>query len=805
MAHNDRGPSAWHNAGPPEALSPVHGDGACTPDANQSPHPSPLEIARSYIARGWNPVLVLFREKGPTDRGWQKRTITLDNVHRYFNTSPQNIGVQLGPKSGGLTDVDLDCKEAISLAPYFLPPTPAVFGRASKPRAHHLYTVDGAPDKAAIKYTDAEGKCIVELRIGGGEKGAQTVFPGSIHQGGEAIEWSENGEPAGSTFAALDAAVQKVAAGALFMRAWPAVGSRHDGALALGGFLARSNWSVDAIRDFVETVATEAGDDEVEDRCRAATDSASAFARGDKAYGLPKLKEIFGDKTGDKVAELFNYTDERPTEAATPVDLWAHFDPPELPTGLLPELIEKFARVQGEMTGADPAGFAMAALTTCAAAIPDFIVITPKKHDEAWDESPRLWTMLIGDPSTRKSVIIRIAARPVNAIDKMMAQQYEHERQEYEAISAEDRRTRERPKKRRIRIEDTTIEAAQEVMKDSPDGVISIQDEMGGWLGGMDRYTGNRGGLKERAFWLQAWYGGSYAYDRVGRGSAVIPNLSACLLGGIQPEPLRALAAAAVDDGLLQRCCPLVLRRATVDRDEPTDPVTSKYNDLILSLRETRPPRPDNSFVAFGSTATTLRFDDEAQGVRNELERKHERITTLEAVSKKLAAHVQKYGSIFARLCVVFHCVEHAGRDLPAVVTADTARRVAKFLHEFLLPHAVAFYAGVLGLSDDHERLSAVAGYILAHGLKRITNRDVQRGDRSMRGLTRRDTDRVFEQLDALGWISRDTSRPQGWRPSDPPRWVVNPEVHRLFQERAQVETSRRLSAREAIAEVLRS
>ena len=74
-----------------------------------------------------------------------------------------------------------------------------------------------------------------------------------------------------------------------------------------------------------------------------------------------------------------------------------------------------------------------------------------------------------------------------------------------------------------------------------------------------------------------------------------------------------------------------------------------------------------------------------------------------------------------------------------------------------------------------------------------------------MRGLTRRDTDRVFEQLDALGWISRDPGRPQGWRPSDPPRWVVNPEVHRLFQERAQVEASRRLSAREAIAEVLRS
>jgi hypothetical protein len=121
---------------------------------------------------------------------------------------------------------------------------------------------------------------------------------------------------------------------------------------------------------------------------------------------------------------------------------------------------------------------------------------------------------------------------------------------------------------------------------------------------------------------------------------------------------------------------------------------------------------------------------------------------------------------------------------------------VAKFLHDFLLPHAVAFYAGVLGLSDDHDRLAAVAGYILAHKLDKITNRDIQRGDRTMRGLTKRDTERVFEQLDALGWISRIESKRLG----SAPQWVVNPEVHRLFQERAKKEAARRSSIRAVIA-----
>ncbi len=77
-----------------------------------------------------------------------------------------------------------------------------------------------------------------------------------------------------------------------------------------------------------------------------------------------------------------------------------------------------------------------------------------------------------------------------------------------------------------------------------------------------------------------------------------------------------------------------------------------------------------------------------------------------------------------------------------------------RFLHGFLLPHATAFYAGVLGLADDHDRLSAVAGYILTHKLDEITNRDVQRGDRTMRRLTKRDTDLVFQQLEAFGWLT---------------------------------------------------
>jgi hypothetical protein len=52
--------------------------------------------------------------------------------------------------------------------------------------------------------------------------------------------------------------------------------------------------------------------------------------------------------------------------------------------------------------------------------------------------------------------------------------------------------------------------------------------------------------------------------------------------------------------------------------------------------------------------------------------------------------------------------------------------------------HAFAFYASALGFADNHDRLTAVAGYILAHKLEKVSSRDVARGAEKWR-LTRED------------------------------------------------------------------
>ena len=473
-----------------------------------------------------------------------------------------------------------------------------------------------------------------------------------------------------------------------------------------------------------------------------------------------------------------------------PVDLWSKFTPPELPEDVLPSLIEDFAILTGRQMGADPAGLAMAALCVCAATTSDEVKLKVKQHGD-WYESPRLWVAVVGSPSTKKTPILSAASAPLAEIDRGMHATWTAKLTRFNATPPEDRKGKKPPLQNRLRIEDTTVEAAQQVLEGSINGIMVLQDELSGFFAAMNRYNG--GG--DQAFWLRSFNGGEYAYNRVGRGAGLIPNLSVSLLGGIQPEPMRKVAADAQDDGLLQRIIPIVLKPATLGQDLPMPPVGLKYRDLIFRLHRLTPPGWANN--------KALEFDEGAQRIRRQREARHLQLQSAETVSRKMASHFGKYDGLFARLCLTFHCIDHCSQEctekLGAVISEAIAQRVANFMEGFLIPHAVAFYGGVLGLSDDHERLCVLANFILAHKLDKVTNRDVQRGDRAMRGLAEKDIRPLFEQLEALGWLGRAPNL----RPSLPPIWVVNPLVHTKFAERAGKEAARRRESREAIKDLL--
>ena len=147
--------------------------------------------AERYARRGWSVIPIPHQSKNPGFKNWEQMRLTAETLGEHFNGQPKNIGVLLGQPSGWLIDIDLDHPRAIELAPQFLPATPAIFGRPSKPRSHWTYRVTGP--MTTKKFRSKSAGMLVEIR----STGMQTVFPPSCHETGEAISWDgEDLEPA---------------------------------------------------------------------------------------------------------------------------------------------------------------------------------------------------------------------------------------------------------------------------------------------------------------------------------------------------------------------------------------------------------------------------------------------------------------------------------------------------------------------------------------------------------------------------------------------------------------------------------
>jgi hypothetical protein len=172
-----------------------------------------LDAAASYIGAGLSVVPIPSGVKRPIADGWQNLRIGIEDIDRHFRPD-SNIGVILGPASGDLVDIDLDCVEALELADLYLPETGAEFGRASKPRSHRLYAAAGETFATFGDKRRDKKNTLLEYRTRGATGGEhQTIFPPSVADG-EIREWH------GDVIAAA-----AVAAGQLKRRcAWLAIG-----------------------------------------------------------------------------------------------------------------------------------------------------------------------------------------------------------------------------------------------------------------------------------------------------------------------------------------------------------------------------------------------------------------------------------------------------------------------------------------------------------------------------------------------------------------------------------------------------
>jgi hypothetical protein len=248
-----------------------------------------VDAARGYLRRGWLPLPIPSRQKGPRIPGWTSFRTTEEEISGHFSDDG-NVGIILGSASGQLVDVDIDVLEALALADRFLPKTDVIFGRVSKPRSHWFYVADPLP--APQKFCAPGGTTLLELRA----EGQQTVVPPSVHLTGEIYRFDHDGEPAHVDGRELAWRCACFAATALLAINWPKPGQRNDAANALAGMLLRGGWTEEQAKRFVEAVACAAGDEESRQRVGDVISTAKRLAENRPATGAPTLAKIIGDE-----------------------------------------------------------------------------------------------------------------------------------------------------------------------------------------------------------------------------------------------------------------------------------------------------------------------------------------------------------------------------------------------------------------------------------------------------------------------------------------------------------------------------
>lgn len=467
-----------------------------------------------------------------------------------------------------------------------------------------------------------------------------------------------------------------------------------------------------------------------------------------------------------------------PTDRATPgakptwpgpaFDPWEEFVVPPFPVGALPAVIGRWVEDQSRVTGADPAALAMAALGAFSGALDHRFKLRMMRHG-TWTASPRLWVLLVGDPSRKKTPVMNAATAHLEFRQDQAKKAHARAMAEHKAAKGDSSDEPEPPA--RYVAADATVEKLAEILARSERGLLLKRDELMGWIGAMEKYASGKAGAADRAFWLKAYDGGSFYVDRISRGEIGISNLSVSIIGGIQPARL-AEVGGLTSDGLLQRFLPVMMGSPQFPEDMPADASTEAYRRLLDRLLNAEPQQLVMTEQALEASDVLRRELFDIEGATEGLE-------------PGFQAFVGKLPGVFGAIALILHMAEHPEHGNTCSVELDTVRRAAAIVRDFLIPHAREFYRRSEADSDG-GRLRKIASYILTAGRPRITSSDLTKNVAAMRGLGMGEVAKWLSPLVAGGWLE----------PVDPlptnRAWHVRPDIFVQMKRRLEIEEARK-------------
>ena len=440
-----------------------------------------------------------------------------------------------------------------------------------------------------------------------------------------------------------------------------------------------------------------------------------------------------------QVEDLANST--QPMHAEEPTAGIEQFKP--FPTDWLPEPVQSFVVKGAAAIGCDSSYLALPLLTALAAAIGNARRIQLK---QGWSAPAIIWTAIVGESGTAKTPAFKLVMQPVRNRQRKSLEFHDSAMEDYKSDLAiydkqfsawkRDQKTSgpppqkpEPPQAERFIVSDVTVEAIAPLLQANPRGLLLSRDELAGWIGSFDRYTGGKGSA-DAAHWLSMHNGEEIVVDRkTGNPPTIcVPMASVSVTGGIQPAILdRALGIEHRESGLAARmlltCPPRKPKRWTeADIDPADEAVLARLFDRLYQLQFSQVENGNLQPVVIGmlpdaKLAWTEFYNQHAQ----------EQID----LSGDLSAAWSKLEEYAARLALVIHYVRWAAGDAEAQI-ADAidaeSMRAGIGLAQWFKAETRRVYALLSESDEDHDQRRLIE-WIELKG-KSVTAREVQQGNR---------------------------------------------------------------------------
>lgn len=293
------------------------------------------------------------------------------------------------------------------------------------------------------------------------------------------------------------------------------------------------------------------------------------------------------------------------------------------------------------------------------------------KINDAWSEPAILWTVLVGDPSVKKSPAFNSFIENLQKNDSKSRDEYETELENFNNMSKARQKNisklekqlatladpeesiilekaiksltsmHEEPKNYSFLVQDITFEALLRKAATSPRGLFFAKDELSSWFNGFGKY--NASSDAERAAWLEGFTGKSVNIDRINlnKKSLKVPQFAVNILGTIQPDRLSKIYQSA-SDGLLERFltiyCDTPSVKKPISRSNAKLPDISGVFQELLNLANSRDSMivelDEDAFNLFSSWDMSKKEEDVPEA--------------LKAYFKKNLSHIPRFALILS-------------------------------------------------------------------------------------------------------------------------------------------------------------